>query len=158
MRTARTALTAAALLIAIPLTLAGCSVADVLQKQTTGDVSSVADLQSAWRNPASEPTWIPADATRIRYIAGTAGPKDADPASVRVDTKSALPADCKEVPRRSLDSFGSDWAPKEFPDTVDACGNWAVVSVDGGYFAWTPLAPGEADGVVTTADTPSLTP
>lgn len=142
----RTAALAASLLIALPLTLTGCGVADALHHQATGDVKTVAELHDAWRTPASEPTWIPSDATRIRYVAGTAGAQDADPATVRVDTRSALPADCTEVPRRSLDSFGPEWAPAKFPDRVDVCGNWAVMPVHGGYFAWTPLAPGEANG------------
>ncbi len=146
MTTTRTTLLAAALLIALPLTLTGCGVVDALHKQSTGDVASVTQLHRAWTNPAAEPNWIPTNATRIRFIAGTAGAKGTDPATVRVDTSSALPADCTEVPRRSLDSFGPDWAPAEFPDTIDVCGDWAVMPVDGGYFAWTPLAPGEANG------------
>ncbi|MGT2426308.1 hypothetical protein [Amnibacterium kyonggiense] len=123
--------------------LSGCSVSDVLHRQTSGTADTPRALEQAWRTPASEPDWVPADATDIRYVAATGGPADASPASVRVTTASGLPATCTTITRRSLDSFGESWAPKRFPDTVERCGNWAVMRVDGGWFGWTPLAPGE---------------
>ena len=128
----------------VPLALTGCSVPDVLQKQTSGTAASPAALEQAWHTPASEPDWVPAGSTDIRYIAATGGSADRSPASVRVTTTSALPEDCTEITRRSLDSFGEDWAPASFPDRVDRCGNWAVMKVKGGWFGWTPLAPSEA--------------
>lgn len=131
---------------ALLLGLTGCSgVLDGLQKQTSGVADSPKALSLAWRTPASTPSWIPADATRIDYVAATTGPADAAPASVRASTASALPEGCTEIERRSLDSFGADWAPTEFPDRVQRCGNWAVMKVDGGWFGWTPLAPAERE-------------
>lgn len=129
----------------MPLLLAGCSVGDALQRQTTGTAATPAALEQAWRTPASQPDWLPADSTDIRYIAATGGSADETPASVRVTTASALPEACTAIDRRSLDSFGENWAPKKFPDTVERCGNWAVMQVKGGWFGWTPLAPGEVD-------------
>ena len=129
--------------VMVPLGLTGCTIGDALQKQTTGTAASPAALELAWHSPASEPDWVPADSTGIRFIAATGGAADRSPASVRVRSTAALPATCTEIARRSLDSFGQRWAPRSFPDTVDACGNWAVMKVAGGWFGWTPLAPSE---------------
>lgn len=135
---------AVAVAVLVPLALAGCGVADALQKQTTGTAVSPAALEQAWHSPATEPDWVPVDSTGIRYVAATGGAADRSPASVRVTTASALPEGCTPITRRSLESFGPDWAPKRFPDTVERCGNWAVMPVRGGWFGWTPLAPSEA--------------
>ncbi len=134
---------AVALAAALPLALSGCDSLDLLQHQVSGTAASTRALELAWRTPASEPEWIPADATRIRYVAATGGAADASPATVRADTSSGLPASCAVIERRSLDSFGPTWAPRAFPDRVERCGNWAVMWVDGGWFGWTPLAPSE---------------
>jgi hypothetical protein len=136
-------LPAVALVAALPLLLSGCSVADALHHQTSGTAATPAALAQAWRTPASQPDWVPADSADIRYIAATGGSADESPASVRVTTSSALPAGCTPIARRSLDSFGESWAPAKFPDTVERCGNWAVMKVRGGWFGWTPLAPDE---------------
>lgn len=139
-------LPALALVALLPLVLTGCSVEDALHEQTSGTADSPAALEQAWRTPASQPDWVPADATGIRFVAATGGGADVSPASVRVVTTSGLPRSCTTIPRRSLDSFGEDWAPSSFPDTVSRCGNWAVMKVDGGWFGWTPLAPAERNG------------
>lgn len=136
-------LPAVALAALIPLALSGCAVTDALHRQTSGTAATPAALAHAWRTPASEPDWLPADSTDIRFIAATGGGADRSPASVRVTTSSPLPDGCTEIPRRSLEAFGEDWAPEKFPDTVQRCGNWAVMPVAGGWFGWTPLAPGE---------------
>jgi hypothetical protein len=132
---------------ASPASVRPCSASPTEQpvstRGTSGTVASPAALAHAWRTPASEPDWVPADATGIRFVAATGGSADASPASVRVVTASALPDSCTTIPRRSLDSFGEDWAPSSFPDTVSRCGNWAVMRVDDGWFGWTPLAPAE---------------
>jgi hypothetical protein len=136
-------LPALALAAALPLLLTGCSIGDALQHRTSGTVPTAAALEQAWRSPASQPDWVPADATDIRFVAATGGAADKSPASIRVTTATALPEACTEIERRSLDSFGERWAPSSFPDEVERCGNWAVMKVDGGWFGWTPLAPGE---------------
>lgn len=136
---------ALAVAVALPLLLTGCSIGDVLQHQTSGTASDPAALRQAWSTPASLPQWIPADSTDIRYIAATGGDAGSAPATVRVTTTSALPRTCTEITRRSLDSFGPDWAPDGFPDRVGRCGNWDVMAVDGGWFGWTPLAPSEVE-------------
>jgi hypothetical protein len=136
-------LTALAVAALIPLALAGCGITDSLHGQTSGTAASVAALQHAWRTPASEPDWVPADATGIHYVAATGGGADVSPAAVRVTTASPLPKACTEIERRSLDSFGEAWAPTSFPGRVQRCGNWAVMKVRGGWFGWTPLAPSE---------------
>lgn len=136
-------LPALAVMALVPLVLTGCSIDDALHKQTSGSVDTAAALDQAWRTPASQPDWVPEDSTGIRYVAATGGAADASPASVRVTTASALPDSCTAIARRSLESFGEDWAPAKFPDTVQRCGNWAVMKVPGGWFGWTPLAPAE---------------
>jgi hypothetical protein len=140
----RRLLPALAVAAAVPLLLSGCGIVDALHKQTSGTADSPAALELAWHTPASVPDWVPEDATGIRYVAATGGAADRSPASVRVTSASALPKGCTEIQRRSLESFGEDWAPARFPDTVQRCGNWAVMPVDGGWFGWTPLAPSEA--------------
>ena len=139
----RRLLPAAAVAVLVPVLLTGCGISDALHHQTSGTAATPAALEMAWHTPASEPDWVPADATGIRFVAATGGSADRSPASVRVTTTSPLPADCTEIERRSLDSFGEDWAPSKFPDRVERCGNWAVMPVDGGWFGWTPLAPSE---------------
>lgn len=136
-------LPALALAALIPLVLSGCSLTDAMHRQTSGTAATPAALEQAWRTPASQPDWVPEDATGIRFIAATGGSADESPASVRVTTASALPKTCTEIQRHSLDSFGEDWAPDSFPDEVERCGNWAVMKVDDGWFGWTPLAPTE---------------
>lgn len=141
-------LPAAALALLVPLALTGCSnPIDTLQKRISGTADTRTALLDAWSTPASDPDWVPADASDVRYVAGTAGQADATPGTVRVTTASALPASCTEVERRSLDSFGEDWAVpvKDLPETVQRCGNWIVVPAEGGWFGWTPLSPGEAE-------------
>jgi hypothetical protein len=127
----------------VPALLTGCSLSDALHKQTSGTAATPEALGLAWRTPASQPDWIPADSTGIHYIAATGGAADASPAAVRVRTSADLPSTCTAIPRRSIDSFGEDWAPKSFPTTIERCGNWAVMKVPGGWFGWTPLAPSE---------------
>jgi len=140
-------ITVAALVVAAgtAFALTGCSdVADVLHHQTQGSYDSRAALEQAWSTPASEPDWIPADATRLRMIAATGGAgADATPAVVRVRTATALPASCTEIDRRSMDPFSLDWAPAKIPARVQRCGNWAVVPVSDGWYGWTPLTPDE---------------
>lgn len=144
--TTRRTAPALALALLIPLALTGCSVDGVLQQRTSGTAASTRALAMAWRTPASQPDWVPADATRIRFVAATGGSADRAPASVRVSTSSPLPASCTSIPRRSLDSFREDWAPTTFPTTVRRCGNWAVMKVRGGWFGWTPVARAERTG------------
>lgn len=137
-------LPALAIAALLPAALTGCGVSDALHQQTTGTASTTAELDHGWRTPASQPDWVPADATGIHYVAATGGAADRSPASVRVTTSSPLPAGCSWITRRSLDAFAESWAPKRFPDQVARCGNWAVMQVPGGWFGWTPLAPAEA--------------
>ena len=144
----RTALLpAAALALLLPLTLTGCSnPIDTLQKRISGTADSRDALLDAWSTPASAPDWVPSDATDVHYVAGTAGSADATPGTVRVTSRGALPTSCTPVERRSLDSFGEDWAVpvKDLPTRVQRCGNWAVVPAGRGWFGWTPLSPDEA--------------
>ena len=136
---------AAALVVALPVLLTGCGAVDLVEKRTSGTAADRAALDHAWRTPASQPDWVPADATKIRYVAATGGAADATPAAVRATTASALPGTCTTVHRYSLESFGEDWAPGSVPDEAERCGNWAVVRVHGGWFGWTPLSPRERE-------------
>lgn len=137
-------LPALALAVALPMVLGGCAVGDALQHRTSGRVDTTEALEHAWRSPASQPDRVPKDATGIRFVAETRGGADRAAAAVRVATATALPASCAGVERRSRHAVEMAWAPSALPDTVQRCGNWAVVRVDGGWFGWTPLA-SEAD-------------
>ena len=142
-------LPATALALLLPLALTGCgNPVDALQKRVSGTADTRADLLDAWSTtPASDPDWVPADAVDARYVAGTAGADGATPGTVRVTSPSGLPASCTTVERRSLDSFGEEWAVpvEDLPERVQRCGNWIVVPTDDGWFGWTPLSPAEAD-------------
>lgn len=140
-------LTAAVLAAALPIGLSGCGVSDVLQKRISGTSDSRRQVLDAWTAPASAPDWVPADATRIRYVAGTAGERDRAPGAVRVDSAGGLPSTCTTVRRFSLDAFGEDWAVPvaDLPERVQRCGNWIVVPARGGWFGWTPLSPRERE-------------
>jgi len=109
--------------------------------RTTGTAESVRALELGWRTAASQPEWVPADATGIRFAATTSGPADETPAEVLVTTASPLPRTCTTAARTSSARLGEHWAPATVPDRVERCGNWAVVPVQGGWYGWTPFAP-----------------
>jgi hypothetical protein len=125
----------------VTLALAGCSAPTVQLGETSGTVQSVRALELGWRTAASQPEWVPDDATDIRFSATTSGPADETPAIVRVTSASPLPAACTTRPRSSAVALREGWAPRSVPDRVERCGNWAVVRVPGGWYGWTPFDP-----------------
>lgn len=125
----------------VTLALAGCSMPSPAHARTSGTAHSVRALELGWRTAASQPEWVPADATDIRYTATTSGPADETPASVRASSTSPLPRTCTTEARASSAGLVAHWAPSVVPDRVERCGNWAVVPVPGGYYGWTPFAP-----------------
>jgi hypothetical protein len=125
----------------VTLALAGCSMPGPIVARTSGTVQSVRALELGWRTAASQPEWVPADATGIRFAAITSGPADETPAVVRVATTGPLPRTCTTEARASSVALDERWAPGKVPERVERCGNWAVVRVAGGYYGWTPFSP-----------------
>ncbi len=124
----------------VTLALAGCTMPNLSSDRTSGTARTVRALELGWRTAASQPEWVPADSTGIRYAATTSGPADETPAVVRVTTASPLPRSCRAEARASVVALRERWAPASVPDRVERCGNWAVVQVQGGWYGWTPFA------------------
>lgn len=131
--------TAAAALLALSLT--GCSaVTDLLHNETETGFDDLEAFEEEWPR-ADEATWLPGDAELIHVRESS----DADPAIIGFQSASLLdPTKCTETERLSGPSFTDEWAPeKVYVDRVFACGDWAVMATDDGWFGWTPSAPGE---------------
>jgi hypothetical protein len=136
-RAARTALPATVLLLVMPLV--GCAaVVDALRGEAAAEFDTRADLVDDWGKAAP---WLPADATDIVTHESTEG----DPASLRAVSATALnPAHCVEVERESAPMFTLAETPDVYKiDRVYACGDWAVVATDDGWYGWTPNDPDE---------------
>jgi len=130
-------------LLAVPLvaialiSLSGCAVLDVVRHETGGTFDTTMDLTNHWDKSAP---WVPADAVDIETRESTQG----DPAILRAITTSELdPTLCVEVERQSGPSFEQDWSVDPYVDTVWACGDWAVIPTEDGWYGWTPNHPDE---------------
>ena len=124
---------------AIALTaLTGCApILDTLQNESTSSYSSTSEIVEGW---AKKAPWLPDDATAIRVRETP----DAEPAVLLATSETDLdPAVCVEVERQSAPVFGVDGAPDPFVDRVFACGDWAVMKTDDGWYGWTPNHPEE---------------
>lgn len=136
---------AAAALLALSLT--GCTaVTDLIHNETTSDFEDRAALEADWPR-AEAAAWVPGDAEQIHVRESTGG----DPAILGFESGSPLdPTECAETERLSGPSFAADWAPSDvYVDRVFACGDWAVMKTDTGWFGWTPSAPKEQDAAPT---------
>jgi hypothetical protein len=137
-RRARTALALSAT-AAAALALSGCgSLESVVHRESSSTYDDAAQLASDWGKTAP---WLPVDASDISIRESTQG----DPASLVAVSGSALdPAQCAEVDRQSAPTFALDGAPDVYSfDRVWACGDWAVVPTDDGWYGWTPNDPDE---------------
>lgn len=136
-RAAAAAATLPAILLLTSLT--GCSaVSDALYGEASHEFSSHDQMVEQW---SKEAPWLPADASSILIREKT----DGDPASLTADSATPLdPELCGEVERRSASTFALDNTPDVFKiDRVYACGDWAVVATDDGWYGWTPNHPDE---------------
>ena len=130
------AVAAAALL---PLVVTGCSgTTGWLPRERHGVAASPAALAHAWSTPASQPSWLPADATRIRWAAATVGGADRAPAALLADSAAGLPRSCRPLEHPEPAAITASWTPHRTA-AVLRCGGWAVTAVDGGYYGWTPV-------------------
>ncbi|MGV8858712.1 hypothetical protein [Rhodoglobus sp.] len=138
MRNTLPSITTAAALAILLVSLAGCSaISDTLHNESTSEFASASDLVKDWDTKA---LWVPENAQEIRIRESTPG----DAAILRATTDSKLdPQLCVEVERQSAATFDADWAPDSYVDKVFACGDWAVIPADGGWFGWTPNHPDE---------------
>lgn len=136
-------LPAAATAALLALALTGCSaVTDLLHNETETAFDDLEAFEAEWPR-AEEAGWLPGDAELIHVRESTNG----DPAIIGVTSGSLLdPTTCAETERLSGPSFAADWAPDDvYVDRVFACGDWAVMATDHGWFGWTPSAPGEQE-------------
>ena len=137
----RSLLTAGAAAVLLPLVLTGCSgTAGWLPRERHGVAATPAALELAWSTPASQPSWLPGDATRIRWVAATRGGADRAPAALLADSDAPLPRSCRPTEHHERAAITAAWTPRS-ADRVLRCGGWAVTAVDGGYYAWTPVEP-----------------
>lgn len=134
-------LAAGAAAVLLPLVLTGCSgTAGWLPRERHGVAESPRRLALAWSTPATQPAWLPQDATRIRWIAATRGGADRAPAALLADSAEPLPATCRPARHHEDAAIAASWTPRH-ATRVLRCGGWAVTAVDGGYYAWTPVDP-----------------
>ncbi|MCR2762540.1 hypothetical protein NQ152_03345 [Microbacterium sp. zg.B48] len=129
--------TAVVALLAVP----ACSVVDEIAYQRHS--TSFEDVSQMNEDGALQLKWMPSDATSIRLVESTR--EGATDATVLVDSASDLdPAVCAPVDRQSAPSLSIAGAPDVYAvDTVYACGKWTIVPTRGGWYGWTPNAPGE---------------
>lgn len=138
-RLRRPAAFALAAVVPAALLLSGCSLVDeVLHHERSVEFATAADLTTEWSGSAP---WVPDDATDIRIREKTEG----DVVTILLTSVADLDTSlCAEVERRSAPVFAVEGAPDVFKlDEVWACGDWAVVPADGGWFGWTPSHPDE---------------
>lgn len=134
-RAAAASLAAAVLLVS----LTGCSgIGDALRQEASHEFATRDQLVKEWGKDAP---WLPDDATSIVTRESTAG----DPASVTSGSATGLdPSLCAETERRSAPTFALEDTPDVYKiDRIFACGEWAVVATDDGWYGWTPNHPDE---------------
>lgn len=129
------------LLVGATLSLTGCSaVENLLYGEETHHYDDVETLAEDWSG-ATTVEWMPGDASDITIRQSTDG------TVAILGFASGEELDCPEVERLSGPTFGDDWAPSDvYVDTVFACGSWAMIPTDTGWYGWTPSAPGEREG------------
>jgi uncharacterized protein YceK len=121
------------------LSLTGCSsILDKIQPENTLEFASTQDLARDWDQSAQ---WLPADSSRIKIREASAG----GPAILAATTDTDLDAEqCAETKRQSAPEYSDVWSPKDvYVDRVFACGDWAVIKTDVGWYGWTPNDPDE---------------
>jgi hypothetical protein len=135
----RIAIVPLALIAAISVvSLAGCaSIKDQLQNESSVEFATATEVATEWDKTAP---WLPEDATDIQIRQSAEG----DPAVLLSTSDAALdPSLCVETERKSAPTFTEDWSPDSYVDTIFACGDWAVIPTDTGWYGWTPNHPDE---------------
>lgn len=120
------------------LALVGCAASPLVAHRRGGVAADRAALLQAWSTPATQPGWLPADATRIRWVAATRGGADRAPAAIEARSDARLPAACTPAGSVAGVAITASWSPDRAPVDVRRCGNWAVAAVPGGWYGWTP--------------------
>jgi hypothetical protein len=120
------------------LALAGCAaIGDTLQNESSIEFDTAAEVADEWEDTAP---WLPDDATRIQIHQSVGG----GPAILLSTSEGELdPSLCVETERKSAATFTQDWSPESYVDTVFACGDWAVIPTETGWYGWTPNHPDE---------------
>lgn len=122
MTTARRLSVAAIAAASALLVLTGCTgVMEQLRNESSSRFASTTELDDEWGRTAP---WLPDDASGIRVKESIGG----DPAVLRAVTSTELdPEQCTDVERQSAPTFGEDWSPDPYVETVLICGGWAVI-------------------------------
>ncbi len=119
--------------------LSGCSaIMDSLHKVHQEQFDTYEAAEAGWVGVAL-PSWIPDDATDLRNYATT----DESQSFVGATTDSE-PVGCEPGTRTKIPFTVPDWAPANLLETDDGaliedvllCGDYEVVSVDGGWVGW----------------------
>jgi hypothetical protein len=138
---------AVTLISALALSLSGCTaIVDFVHHEAEAHFDDATALAKGWDKAATVIAWLPDGATSIDTRESTQG----DVAIMRFDSATPLdPALCAQTERRSLSSFDASWAPSDVvkETSVWACGTWALIPTDDGWFGWTPSAPDEQAAV-----------
>ena len=136
------ALTAAVSVVA----LTGCAgIEDAMQNESSVSFDTTAEVTAQWDKTAP---WLPEDATDIRIHQSVQG----DPAVLLSTSAADLdPALCVETERKSAATFSGPWSPDSYVDTVFACGDWAVIPTETGWYGWTPNHPDEKAASLQTS-------
>lgn len=136
--TRRLSIAAVSAALLVPSLTACAAVGDALQREATHEFDTREDLVRDW---AREAPWVPADAESIRIRESLGG----EPASLAVSSSSDLdPTMCVDVERKSAPTLVLEKTPDVYKiDRVLACGDWAVVQTDDGWYGWTPVHPDE---------------
>lgn len=133
-------LLAVAATIPLALVFSGCSVVDELAHKTrSASFDTAAELTAEWEGDAA---WLPADATDIEIRESTTDTVAVILASSGDELDPAL---CTLVPRQSAPAYELEGSASAYDvDEVFACGEWAVMASETGWFGWNPNHPGEA--------------
>jgi uncharacterized protein YceK len=125
--------------VIVGVALTGCSsIIDQIPREKSHEFTSAQDLARNWNQPVA---WLPSDATLIKTREAAAG----SPAILAATTDAELDgSQCAETDRQSAPTFSDEWSPENvYVDRVFACGDWAVIKTDSGWFGWTPNDPDE---------------
>ena len=139
---------AAFALAATALLVSGCSqLGDVAQNQATSHADTRADMQSP-------PNWLPADATDITSVSGTAGGDDTPTTATFTSKAGVTDSSCESTPRHSAPTMSVEGGPDPYKaETVLRCGPWSMTSRGDHWVAWTPNTGDAEPGAEATQTT-----
>ena len=134
--------------LAASVALTGCS--GLKDSLTNRHELSYDDYAAAAESWTAIPSWIPTDAAAIRLRETTNAP-----VAVVQLLSATDPVDCAPADRKYIPGIGGDWVPTDYPHEVLRCGDWEVMSINGGWFGWTISETDMAShAVISTGEAP----